>query len=137
MQIAFPEVLLLPVMMILDYVLTLTGAKLAERKYRLHFKIVQYELNPIWQKSVNHKDTGCKDEKLCAFSQMFSFANDHSSRKTNRPARNCLTQLLSHITLNKVSCPLADGVRVLNLASRSGPARFRVLSWKRSLSQPA
>jgi hypothetical protein len=47
-----PEVLFVPVLMVLDYYLTLYGAHLAERSYRRHFKIEHYELNPIWQSAV-------------------------------------------------------------------------------------
>lgn len=47
-----PEVLLVPVLMVLDYYLTLYGAHLAEQSYRRHFKTEHYELNPIWQRAV-------------------------------------------------------------------------------------
>ena len=42
-----PEVLFVPVLMVLDYYLTLYGAHLAEQSYRRHFKTEHYELNPI------------------------------------------------------------------------------------------
>jgi hypothetical protein len=47
-----PEVLFVPVLMVLDYYLTLYGAHLAEQSYRRHFKTKHYELNPIWQSAV-------------------------------------------------------------------------------------
>ena len=47
-----PEVLFVPVLMVLDYYLTLYGAHLAEQSYRRHFKTEHYELNPIWQSAV-------------------------------------------------------------------------------------
>jgi hypothetical protein len=47
-----PEVLFVPVLMLLDYYLTLYGAHLAEQSYRRHFKTEHYELNPIWQSAV-------------------------------------------------------------------------------------
>jgi hypothetical protein len=47
-----PVVLLVPVLMLLDYYLTLLGAHLAEQSYRRHFKTEHYELNPIWQRAV-------------------------------------------------------------------------------------
>jgi hypothetical protein len=48
----YPEVFLVPVLMLFDYYLTLLGAYLAEQSYRRHFKVEHYELNPIWQKAV-------------------------------------------------------------------------------------
>ena len=42
-------VLVIPVLAILDYQLTLAGAALIERRYRQHFRIPQYELNPVMQ----------------------------------------------------------------------------------------
>ncbi|MGD0815068.1 MAG: hypothetical protein ABSA83_15795 [Verrucomicrobiota bacterium] len=50
-----PELLLIPLMMLLDYFLTVWGAVLSERKYRHHFKIEHYELNPAFQSSVARK----------------------------------------------------------------------------------
>jgi hypothetical protein len=50
-----PELLLIPIMMLLDYFLTVWGAVLSEQKYRQHFKIEHYELNPIWQKTIARK----------------------------------------------------------------------------------
>ena len=47
-----PVVLLVSVLMLLDYYLTLLGARLADRSYRRHFKTEHYELNPIWQSAV-------------------------------------------------------------------------------------
>jgi len=42
-------------MMLLDYYLTVWGAILSERKYRHHFKMEHYELNPVWQNSIARK----------------------------------------------------------------------------------
>lgn len=47
-----PEVFLLPVLLFLDYFLTVGGSKLAACKYNQHFKFEHYELNPVWQKSI-------------------------------------------------------------------------------------
>jgi len=41
--------------MLADYFMTVWGAILAERKYRQHFKIEHYELNPLWQKHIRQK----------------------------------------------------------------------------------
>ena len=50
-----PELLLLPIMMLADYLLTVAGARLRERHYSHHFKLDHYELNPIWQKEISKK----------------------------------------------------------------------------------
>ena len=50
-----PEALLLPILMLLDYYLTVCGAVLSEKKYRQHFRIEHYELNPVWQKTIAQK----------------------------------------------------------------------------------
>src|SRR5215469_12277184 len=47
-----PVILAVPVLMLLDYVLTILGAKAGVRVYRQHFQSPYYELNPLWQKSV-------------------------------------------------------------------------------------
>ncbi len=49
------EVLLLPILMFMDYFLTVLGAKYRERKYGEHFKTPHYELNPIFQKAISQK----------------------------------------------------------------------------------
>ena len=46
-------VLLLPLLMLIDYYLTLIGARLYGRKYGQHVRLEQYELNPLWQTSIN------------------------------------------------------------------------------------
>ena len=51
----YPELLLLPLLMMTDYLLTLVAASIKEKKYADHFKVQHYELNPIWQKDVSHK----------------------------------------------------------------------------------
>jgi hypothetical protein len=50
-----PEIILLPILMISDYLLTVLGAIQRERKYNDHFKTQHYELNPMWQKSITQK----------------------------------------------------------------------------------
>jgi hypothetical protein len=50
-----PKVFIIPVMMLTDYLLTVWGAILSQKKYQQHFKIEHYELNPIWQKSIAQK----------------------------------------------------------------------------------
>lgn len=50
-----PQILLLPFLMISDYLLTVLGAVLREKGYSNHFKMGQYELNPIWQESIGRK----------------------------------------------------------------------------------
>jgi hypothetical protein len=47
-----PVVFLAPVLMLLDYYLTLFGSRLADQCYRQHFKVEHYELNPLWQSAV-------------------------------------------------------------------------------------
>ena len=49
------EVFLLPILMLLDYFLTVVGAKLGDEKHRQHFKGSDYELNPRFQKSIAQK----------------------------------------------------------------------------------
>jgi hypothetical protein len=51
----FPEAILLPVLMLADYLLTVAGATARERGYADHFKLEQYELNPTWQQDVARK----------------------------------------------------------------------------------
>lgn len=50
-----PEVCLVPVLMFLDYFLTVLGAIQREKKYSEHFKSQHYELNPLWQKAIAKK----------------------------------------------------------------------------------
>ena len=47
-----PVILAVPVLMLLDYVLTILGAKASGGVYRQHFTSPHYELNPRWQESV-------------------------------------------------------------------------------------
>jgi hypothetical protein len=49
------EVLLIPVLMLVDYFLTVVGARLAEGGYRRHFKFPDYELNPVLRKAIAAK----------------------------------------------------------------------------------
>ena len=51
----YPEILLLPVFMFLDYFLTLASVVQCEKGHARHFKIIHLELNPSWQKSVASK----------------------------------------------------------------------------------
>jgi len=51
----YPQVVLLPLLMLSDYFLTVLGAVLKERGYNRHFKTQHYELNPIWQESISRK----------------------------------------------------------------------------------
>lgn len=45
-------VLVIPVLAILDHQLTLAGLALAERRYRKHFRVPQFELNPFMQAAI-------------------------------------------------------------------------------------
>ena len=47
-----PEFLLIPVLMVADYLLTIRNAKTKEVSYARNFKHEHHELNPIWQKDV-------------------------------------------------------------------------------------
>jgi len=42
-----------PILMFLDYFLTLAGKKLRDKVYSQHFANEEYELNPGWQKDIN------------------------------------------------------------------------------------
>jgi hypothetical protein len=48
-----PEVLLVPILMLADYFLTIAGALLYKRGYGKHVRYENYELNPMWQRSVD------------------------------------------------------------------------------------
>lgn len=50
-----PGLLLVPVFMLLDYYLTLTGQVLNKKVYAKHFKTESYELNPNWQADVRRE----------------------------------------------------------------------------------
>ncbi len=47
-----PEVLLIPILFACDHYLTLIAAKAAEQKYRVHFRVEHYELNPRFQETI-------------------------------------------------------------------------------------
>ncbi|MDC8013798.1 hypothetical protein [Tahibacter soli] len=47
-----PLFLAVPVLMLLDYALTIAGARLHAGGYARHFEIEHYELNPLWQGAV-------------------------------------------------------------------------------------
>ena len=51
----YPEALLLPVLMLADYLLTILGAIRREGKYGEHFKAEHYELNPVFRNTVAQK----------------------------------------------------------------------------------
>jgi hypothetical protein len=48
-----PELIVVPILMFADYVLTILGAKSAAVVYRNHFTMPSYEMNPVWRKSVD------------------------------------------------------------------------------------
>ena len=48
----YPQILILPVLMLADYFLTVAGAILKDRGYSKHFRSRHYELNPVWQKQI-------------------------------------------------------------------------------------
>jgi hypothetical protein len=48
-----PEILLIPLLLLADYFLTIAGALLYKRGYGKHVRYENYELNPMWQRSVN------------------------------------------------------------------------------------
>ena len=48
----YPELFLVPILMFVDYFLTLAGAVLKDKKYGEHFKLEHYELNPVWQRDI-------------------------------------------------------------------------------------
>lgn len=50
-----PELLLIPALMISDYLLTVAGARLRDRSYGQHIRTERYELNPLWQKPIARK----------------------------------------------------------------------------------
>jgi hypothetical protein len=51
----YPELLFIPSFLLVDYYLTIAGAILIEKKYKLHFRMEHYELNPVWQEQVADK----------------------------------------------------------------------------------
>src|SRR6266704_948317 len=50
-----PQIILLPLLMLSDYLLTVLGAIQKEKGYSYHFKAQHYELNPVWQESIGRK----------------------------------------------------------------------------------
>lgn len=48
-----PELIAVPILMLVDYALTILGAKFSAVVYRNHFMTPTYELNPLWRKSVD------------------------------------------------------------------------------------
>ena len=51
----YPEIILMPIMALVDYFLTVISAIQIEKGYSQHFKTKHYELNPIWQKDIAKK----------------------------------------------------------------------------------
>jgi hypothetical protein len=51
----YPQLILLPLLMLSDYFLTILGAVQKEKGYSNHFKTEYYELNPVWQESIVRK----------------------------------------------------------------------------------
>jgi hypothetical protein len=51
----YPELLLLPMFMFLDYFLTVACSRLGERGFHNYFATEHYELNPVWQRAVASK----------------------------------------------------------------------------------
>jgi len=47
-----PELLLIPLLMLSDFVLTVAGARLRRAGHERHFKLQHYELNPLWQRAI-------------------------------------------------------------------------------------
>lgn len=47
-----PGILLIPVLMLSDYLLTIAGARLRASAYASHFRTPHYELNPLWQDAI-------------------------------------------------------------------------------------
>lgn len=47
-----PVLLLIPALMISDYLLTVAGARLRTAAFGNHFKTQHYELNPLWQNAI-------------------------------------------------------------------------------------
>jgi len=51
----YPQLLLIPIFILADYLLTIAGARLIDQKYSQHFRSEHYELNPVWQTQVASK----------------------------------------------------------------------------------
>jgi len=51
----YPQILFIPIIMLLDYYLTILGSTLRDKKFSQFIKVEQYELNPIWQRDINRK----------------------------------------------------------------------------------
>lgn len=52
----YPALLALPVLMILDYYATVLGSVWHDRGYNRHFVSQHYELNPVWQRSIDERN---------------------------------------------------------------------------------
>jgi len=50
----YPELLLIPVAMLLDYYLTILGEIYRKKGYNRHFKVEHYELNPSFQSEIKN-----------------------------------------------------------------------------------
>ena len=68
------EILAIPILMILDYYLTIYGDKLRLEGYSSHFEIDSYELNPLWVKDVaKHKLFNFKHLSLVFVAALFVY----------------------------------------------------------------
>ena len=50
-----PELMLVPMLMLSDHLLTVAGARAREKGYSQHIRTEHYELNPIWQAEIARK----------------------------------------------------------------------------------
>jgi len=71
--VIYPEVLLLPILMLSDYYLTIFSYVLFNKKYSEYVRFEQYELNPRFQKAINKKEI-INVKHLCATLIITGFA---------------------------------------------------------------
>ncbi len=114
------ELLLLPLLMLLDYYLTVIGLRLAEKKYRRHFRTPHYELNPIWQKQVEKKRNWFNLRHLSLVALM-----------------TALLFWLDHITVFDTSLPFFLGATVLVYATVIGSHLANIMIFRRCFKHPA
>jgi hypothetical protein len=68
------EILAIPILMILDYYLTIFGNKLRLEGYSSHFEIDSYELNPLWVTDIaKHKLLNFKHLSLVFLATLFLY----------------------------------------------------------------
>jgi len=53
--VTHPEFLLVPVLMVSDYVLTIAGVRLRDGGHAKYFRTPHYEKNPLWQRAVSRR----------------------------------------------------------------------------------